>query len=163
MIYCFHMKKQYIIKLSKKERSILRSVIKKGTNNARTIHRARVLMASNGGAADAAIADQEDVHWTTVRNIRKRYHEGGLHRAISDAERSGHPRVLSDGQEAHLVAIACSDPPAGSAHWTLDLIRERLSADGIAHDISRSAIHARLTERGIQPWREKNVVYPDRQ
>lgn len=28
--------------------------------------------------------------------------------------------------EAHLAATACTEPPAGHAHWTLQLLAERL-------------------------------------
>jgi hypothetical protein len=38
------------------------------------------------------------------------------------------PRTLDGAQEAHLVAIACSQAPQGPASWTLRLLAERLVA-----------------------------------
>ena len=158
MIYCFHMKK-YIIKLSDKERERLRTVIRKGKYGARVIRRARVLLASDAGASDATIAAAEQVVSSTVQRIRERYHDDGLDRALFDAPRPGTPRALDDEQEARLVAIACSDPPEGRIRWTIELLREKLMRDQVVDSVSVGTIHARLTQRGIKPWREKNVVY----
>lgn len=159
MIYCFHMK-QYIIELSPPERVTLASLLTKGKHRARVIMRARILLESDAGKTDGAIAAHEGTSTRTVQRIRERYHNGGLDRALYDAPRSGTPPVLDPKQEAHLVALACSDPPDGHRHWTIELLRDRLRADKIVHTISVGTIHARLTERGIKPWREKNVVHP---
>lgn len=83
----------------------------------------------------------------------------GLTRALYDAARPGQPPKLDDNAEAHLVAIACSDPPQGSDHWTLELLRQRMIQDGKVTDISTVALWKRLKKRGIKPWREKNVVH----
>jgi transposase len=154
--------KKYIIKLSNSERNQLRNMTKKGTHGARVITRAHVLLESDVGVPDATIAEAHRVAISTVGRIRERYHDGGLHRAVYDAPRPGTPRVLDDYAEAHLVAIACSDPPEGHAHWTVELLRERLISDGTVTHIGIGTIHARLTERGLKPWREKNVVHPER-
>jgi transposase len=159
MIYCFHMKK-YIIQLSATERERLHAVTRKGKYGARVIRRARVLLGSDAGVSDATIAAVEQVASSTVQRIRERYHDSGLDRALFDAPRPGTPRALDDQQEAHLVAIACSDPPEGHTHWTIELLKERMIADGITDRVAVGTIHARLAERGLKPWREKNVVHP---
>lgn len=160
MIYYFHMKK-YIIKLSDSERKRLQMITRKGSHGARVIRRARILLASNAGVADAIIAAAVEVAVSTVQRIRERYHDNGLDRALHDAPRPGTPRVLSDKQEAYLVALACSDAPQGRIHWTIELLRERMIADGVTDRVAVGTIHARLTERNIKPWREKNVGNPD--
>ena len=48
---------------------------------------------------------------STVGRIRTRYVNEGLKSALSERARPGQKRKLSGKQEAHLVAIACSDPP----------------------------------------------------
>lgn len=150
--------KKYIIKLSSEERGQLNTITKKGRHNAQVIKRARVLFESDTGDTDAVIANQERASTRTVQRIRKRYHEGGLGRALYDAPRPGTPPVLNDRQEAHLIAIACSNPPEGHTHWTMELLRERMINNKIVDRVSVGTIHARLTEQGVKPWREKNVV-----
>ena len=40
------------------------------------------------------------------------------------------PRKLDGESEAHLVAMACSQPPEGRAGWTLQLLADRLAGVG---------------------------------
>ena len=35
-------------------------------------------------------------------------------------------RKLDGEQEAHLIALACSEPPEGRARWTLKLLADRM-------------------------------------
>jgi len=51
---------------------------------------------------------------------------------------------LTDEQEAYLIALACSDPPEGFARWTIDLLTERVIADGIVMSISRDKVRLTL-------------------
>jgi transposase len=150
--------KKYIIKLSAKERKRLADITRKGKHGARVIKRARVLLAADAGTGDEQIARDVDLNSRTIQRIRGRYKAGGFEQAVYDAPRPGTPRALSDEAEAHLVAIACTDPPEGHTHWTMELLRERMISDGTVDSVAVGTIHARLTERGIKPWREKNVV-----
>ena len=145
--------------LSEQQKHQLEDITRKGKHNARVIKRAKVLLKSVAGWKDADIAKSVETGKRTVEYIRARFAEGGLDRALYDAPRSGAPLKLDEKAEAHLVAIACSDPPEGSNHWTLELLQKRMIADGKVKDISTIALWNRLTKRGIKPWREKNVVY----
>jgi hypothetical protein len=60
-----------------------------------------------------------------------------------------------------LVAIVCSDPPAGNDHWTLELLQKQMIKDKKVKSISTVALWKRLNNRGIKPWREKNAVRSD--
>ena len=42
--------------------------------------------------------------------------------ALSEGPRVGARRKLTGREETFLVAVACSDPPAGRARWTLQLL-----------------------------------------
>lgn len=150
--------KKHIIQLSDRERQQLKRITKKGVHQSRTVTRATILLKSDEGLVDKNIAQQTGVYKSTVERIRKRYQEGGLNRALYDAPRPGQPPQLHEKAEARLVAIACSNPPEGSGRWTLELLQEKLLHDGIVEHISTVAIWNHLTNRGIQPWREKNVV-----
>jgi hypothetical protein len=49
-------------------------------------------------------------------------------------------RVLDGDGEAHLVALMCSEPPAGQSRWTLHLLGNRLVELGIVESISHEAV-----------------------
>lgn len=149
---------KHIVKLSAQEKRRVREIIGKGEHKARVIKRAQTLLASHNGLKDAAIAAHVSVTTRTVENIRKRYATAGLKRALYDAPRPGAERKLTDKAEARLVALACSEPPAGHQHWKLTLLRQQLIDDGVVKDISTVTLWNCLTERGIKPWWEKNVV-----
>lgn len=151
---------KHIITLSNREELQLHDITRKGKHNVREIKRAHVLLKSFGGMKDKDIAENVGMTVRTIERIRARYTEGGINRALYDAPRPGQPRKLDDKAEAHLVATACSDPPKGSGHWTLELLQEKMIKDKKVKTISTVALWKHLTERGIKPWREKNVVRP---
>jgi len=152
---------QGAIALTRAERATLRTLLKKGTHKARELTRARVLLKSADGMAQARIANDENVNRSTVKDVRDRFREGGLERALRDAPRSGQPRKLDDKAEAHLIALACSDAPEGRDHWTLELLQRQMIRDKKVKAISTVALWHRLKNRAVKPWREKNVVHPE--
>jgi transposase len=152
---------KHTIQLSRKEEQQLHDIMRRGKHNGRTITRARILLFSHQGEGKDAIASRLAIGRSTVQRTRDRYREGGLDHALTEAPRSGAPRKLTDTAEAHLVALACSNPPEGYGHWTLDLMKERLVKEGkVPSGITTVCLWQHLDERGLKPWREKNVVHP---
>lgn len=149
---------KHIITLSRRQKRQLHDITRKGKHNARVIRRAKILLKSDAGWKDEKIAQVVEVNIRTVGRVRTRFADGGLDRALSDAPRPGQPPKLNDTTEAHLVALACSEPPEGAHHWTLKLLQERLITDKKVDTISTVAIWKHLNQRGVKPWREKNVV-----
>ncbi len=149
--------------LEASERLKLHAMHKKGTEKARVVNRARILLKLDRGNTDASIARDTFVSRKTVRRIRSRYDTGGLDRALFDLPRSGQPPIITEKVEAHLVAIACSAPPKGRTRWTLELLRQKLIDEKQVKRISTVGILKRLRKRGIKPWVEKNVVHPETQ
>lgn len=150
--------KKYIIQLSAQERAQLQHITRSGNRNARVFKRAQALLKSYEGLIDEDIASHVGLTSRSIMNIRQRYCQGGLERALHDASRPGQAPVLDNKKEARLIAIACSSPPEGSEHWTLELLQEKLLKDGVVDHISTVAIWYHLRDRGIKPWRKKNVV-----
>lgn len=150
---------KHIITLSNQEKNQLKEITRKGKHSARVIKRAQVLLKSESGLTDDEIASQINVVLSTVERIRYRFSEGGIERALYDAPRSGQPEKLDAKAEAHLIAIACSDPPEGRDRWTLELLQKQIIKDKKVKTISTVAIWNHLRNRGIKPWLEKNVVH----
>lgn len=152
---------KHTIQLSKKDLVHIQGIIHKGQHRTRTITRARILLLTWNGEGKDAIAAELGIGRSTVQRRRDHDREGRLPRALYDAPRPGQPPKLDDKAEAHLVAIACSDPPKGREHWTLELLQNQMMRDKQVTTISTVCIWNRLTKRGIKPWREKNVVHSD--
>ena len=148
------------LSLTKQDVSRLHTFTKTGTHKAREINRAQILLLLREGMSAEVAGSRVRVSTRTVKRVAGRFKGGGLDRALFDAPRSGQPRKTDDTDDAHLVAIACTDAPKGSEHWTLDLLVKRFAKDRKKR-LGRSTVCLRLSERGIKPWREKNVVHPE--
>jgi hypothetical protein len=127
------MRKVYRVTLTADERAELEALIRKGTGAAQKLARARILLKADQGPdgpawADERVSDALDVAVRTVGNVRQRFVEGGLAGALARKPqcRPSKVRLLDGRAEAHLIALACSEPPAGRAHWTLQLLADRL-------------------------------------
>lgn len=160
MIYLWSMNQhKHTIQLSKKERSHLDSIIHKGKRNTRVVTRARILLRSHEGIGKDALAKELGIGRSTVQRIRDRYRDGGMTHALEEDPRSGQPKKLNDKAESYLIATACSEPPEGSDHWTLELLAQQLMKEKRVQRISSVAVMHYLHRNDVKPWREKNVVY----
>lgn len=153
--------KKYLVTLSKKEKESLKEITKKGIHHARVIKRAYALLRSAQGWRDRDVAESIEMSKRTIENIRLRFSEGGIERALHDAERSGQPKKLTEKSEAHLVALACSEAPEGYNHWTLELLQKQMIKDKQVKTITTVTLWNYLTKRAVKPWREKNVVHSE--
>jgi hypothetical protein len=79
--------------------------------------------------------------------VRKRFAADGVHAALHELARPGGARILTGAQEAHLVALACSDPPQGRGEWTMQLLADRLVTLGVVETISDETVR-RTLKRG---------------
>jgi transposase len=109
--------------------------------------RALVLLAADEGDKDEEIAAKARVHRVTVEDIRKRFVLEGLDAALSERPRPGKARLLDGRQEAFVIALACSEPPAGRASWTMQLLADRLVELKVVERISDETVR-RTLKRG---------------
>jgi transposase len=131
--------KKYIVDLTAEEREHLLQVIRRGQQSARKITRARILLKAADGWPDDHIAAALDVGVATVERTRKRFVEANL-AALNDRPRPGARPKLDGKQEAHVIALACSQAPEGQAHWTLRLLAGKVVELGFAESFSREAV-----------------------
>jgi transposase len=135
---------KYIVALSADERTQLRMLLRRGTASARRLTRARILLKADEDATDAAVAEAVGVGIATVHRIRQRCVEEGLEAALSERRRTGGTPKFTPKQHAHVIALACSTPPAGGARWTLKLLADRVVELGLAERCSRETIRRTL-------------------
>jgi transposase len=128
------MRKIFIVTLTSEERATLRELISSGKAAARKLSHARILLkadSSKGGPgwADSVISQALDVGTATVERVRKRFVEEGLESALGRRKpKREYKRKLDGDGEAHLIALACSESPEGSARWTLRLLADHMVA-----------------------------------
>src|SRR3989338_5021308 len=83
--------KSHCAQLKKHARQHLQKIVESGEDRARKITRCRILLLADKGKTDQEIYDALNVCVATIFNIRRRYCQGGLERAISEEARSGQP------------------------------------------------------------------------
>ena len=133
--------KKYHVTLTPEERCELERLVSAGTAAARKLAHARVLLkadeAEGGpGWGDAQVAEALDVGLSTVARVRQRFVEQGLDAAlVRQPTTRVYARRLDGNGEAHLIALACSKPPAGRKRWTLQLLADRVVALGHAEHL----------------------------
>ena len=134
--------KQFHVQLSEHERVRLQKIIRSGKDKARKITRCRILLLADGpnGKTDEEIADALNVCLATIFNIRRRYSQEGLERAIGEGARSGQPPKFKGRAAAKITAIACSTPPEGHARWSLRLLADRVIELKIVESISHQSV-----------------------
>ena len=76
--------------------------------------------------------------------MRERFVGQGLEAALlPKPSKRVYARKLDGRQEARLIALACSKPPAGKARWTLRLLAEEMVelevVDSLSHETVRQA------------------------
>lgn len=120
------MRARYRIRRSEPERQVLTTLTRRGHHSARRLTRARILLLADGGASDRAIAAALQVDRRTGARIRQRAVSEGVETALADRPRPGARRKLDARQVAHLIALACSEPPTGRVTWTMQLLADRL-------------------------------------
>ncbi len=98
-----------------------------------------------GGWTDQAISQALDVNLSTIARVRKTFVEEGLETAINPKPSSQlRLRKLDGIAEAHLIAIACTQPPPGKKEWTLRMLADRMVkleiVDSISHETVRQVL-----------------------
>ncbi len=143
------MNKKYCVTLSADERIHVQTLLTSGTLPVRAVKRAQILLKTDGGAAgpgwsDEAISHALDVHPMTVVGVRKRYVEHGL-QAVLHGRYTGHnPAIVTGEVEAHVIALACSEPPGGRERWTMQLLADTLVDLSVVEHISDETVRQTL-------------------
>jgi hypothetical protein len=151
-------KSKYAVYLSEGERAQLRTLIGRGEAPARLLTHARILLKANQGEggpgwSDAAIAGALELHPDTVARVRRAYVTSGLEVALArKAPTRVYPRTFDGAAEAHLVAVACSQPPPGRDRWTLRLLADELVrlevVPTVSHETVRRTLQQTSSSRG---------------
>jgi transposase len=140
------MKKKYVVTLTEEERQPLQTMLSRGKAAARKLMHARVLLkadasAGGPGGSDDSIAEGLEVGRATVERVRRQFVEDGLDAALERRKpRREYRRTLDGDGEAHLVALACQQPPEGRSRWTLRLLADRMVRLEYVEEVSKDTV-----------------------
>jgi hypothetical protein len=148
---------KYLVTLSPEERQRLTELTTKGTAAAATLTHARILLKADASPAgpdwtDAQIVEALDTSLATSHRVRQTCVTEGLDLALQRRRPTGRTfRKLDGAQQAQLIAVACSAPPAGRARWTLKLLAERLVELEVVEAISPECVRTPLKKTTSSP------------
>jgi len=141
---------KYIVTLVKEEQEKLKEVIAKRSSKSEIVKRAFVLLNLDENGADQKKSDEQirldyKVGQRTIERLRKRFVEDGFEIALKGKPQMKFREKKIDGRiEANLIALRCSDAPAGSQKWSLRSLAETLIADGAIESISHESVRQTL-------------------
>lgn len=148
------MNTKYKVVLNAEQRQHLEKLTSSGTISARQMKRAQILLKSDVHMnwSYAQIMDAFDVSAVTIAAVRKTFVEQGLEVALQRKKPDREYEHVLDGEgEAHLIALACSEPPTGRKRWSLRLLRDRFVKLGHVDDISYETIRRALKKTNSSP------------
>ena len=162
---------RYRVTLTTQERKELEALTRNGKTPAKKFIHARALLlcnASPGGPAwkVADVAAALGVTSRTIEHLKKRFVEDGIEAALVRKSRVKPPReIIFDGAfEARLIALACSEVPAGHRRWTVRLLADKVVELNFASSVSHMTVqrvlkkmNLNLTSKNTGKSRQKGV------
>src|SRR5262245_43656625 len=149
---------KYRVSLTAEERAELEGLVSVGKGAARKLTHARILLLAD--TSQGAARNDEDIVAAlgtilrTVERVRRRLVTEGFEAALCPRPQPARPgKIKIKGDvEQKLVQLACSDPPEGRCHWTLQLLADELVVLGLVDRVSvesvRQALKKTTSSRG---------------
>jgi hypothetical protein len=141
---------KYRVTLTADERNALEKLVSVGRAAARKLTHARILLLADTSHEleyrDDQIVLALGTSLRSVERIRKRFVTEGIDNAINPRPQPPRPdKIKIKGDiEQHLVRLACSAPPQGRCHWTLQLLADELVVLGLVDTISTETVRQAL-------------------
>jgi transposase len=139
--------KKYRVKLSEEQRRQLEQEVKAGKRPAHQLTHARILLKADEGEygpgwSDEQIREAVEVSVPTIERVRRRFDEHGLEDAITRRPQPERPskRKIDGEQEAHLIALCCSQAPDGYERWSMRLLADKLVQLGYVEQVSYKTV-----------------------
>lgn len=148
------MNTKHIVTLNEEQRQHLEKITSSGKVSARQMRRAQILLKSDlqTNWSYKQIMEAFDVSAVTIATVRRTFVEQGLEVALQRKKPDREYEHALEGEgEAHLIALACSEPPAGRAKWSLRLLQDRFVKLGHVDNISHETIRRILKKTNSNP------------
>src|SRR5450631_4187978 len=116
-----------VLECSAEDKASLVAITKSRIEEARTVERARIILACLDGKEIQQVARELAVSIPTVTKWRRRFALWGL-RGLGDQPRSGKPVRYDTAFRNRVLAILEEPPPPGMSHWDGPAVAEKLDA-----------------------------------
>ena len=141
---------KYRVTLTAEERADLEQLVSSGKAAARKLTHARILLLADDSLGkeypDAQVVAALGTSPRTVARVRQQLVTAGVDVAILRRRQPPRPdKIKVKGDvEQRLVELACSDPPQGRCHWTLQLLADELVVLGLVKAVSTETVRQAL-------------------
>ena len=138
-------------------------IISKNKAKRSTIVNAYVLLKADRvcGWTNEAIALAYEVSTKKVEQLKKRFVEEGFDAAVYRKPVTNvHRRKMTGDEEAHLIALFCSQAPEGHERWTLRMLADKMVELDIVDSVSHETIRQTLKKTNLNRGKSKNGVFP---
>jgi transposase len=148
---------KYRVTLDADERTALERLIAAGRAASRKLAHARILLLADAvhgeGHRDEDIVSALNASLRTIARVRKRFVTEGLDAALDPKPRPARPdKIKIKGDvEQKLIKLACTDPPRGRCHWTLQLLADEMVVLGLVDSISTETVRLALKKTIFSP------------
>ena len=152
----YHMENN-VIMLNEEQHRELEMFAKNGTHNAHLITRAKTVLAlDRSNKKDhlriSRVIEQVELSRQAIYDIRDAFLEApDVSSFLTRKKRETPPvpaKVIGD-VEAHIIALACSEPPKGFARWTVRLLAEKSVELNFVDSLSHMTVDRLLKKRNI--------------
>ena len=148
---------KYRVTLEAEERIALEQLVSTGKFASRKLTHARILLLADAergdGHTDDDIVEALGVSPKTISRVRRRFVTEGVGAAIDHRPQPARPdKIKIKGDvEQKLVQLACTDPPRGRCHWTLQLLADEMVVLGLVDSISTETVRQALKKTIFSP------------
>ena len=155
------------LSFSSEEMDRLNRLRRSRSEEKRKVVRASILMDSLAGLSDQGIAAKNGVNRNTVVLCISKCLQFGLETALSDLQRPGKPRQLTDDAKAWILHLACRKPQElGYSYelWTYQLLTQHIRQQCVSagypalQKLSRSKLHHILNQAELRPHKVRYYV-----
>jgi transposase len=159
---------KFRVTLELDERAALEKLVSVGKAASRKLTHSRILLladaAQGEGQSDDEIVSALGTSLNTVARVRKRFVMEGVITAIDHRPQPARPdKIKIKGDiEQKLVKLACTDPPRGRCHWTLQLLADEMVVLGLVKSISTETVRQALKKTTSSPGSSSHGASPRR-
>ena len=153
---------RYTVDLTDTERATLREILSKNKAKRSTIINAYILLKADRscGWTNKDIALAYEVSTKKVEQLKKRFVEEGFEAALyRKPVTNAHRRKITGDEEAHLIALYCSQAPEGHERWTLRMLADKMVELELVDSVSYETIRRTLKKMHLNPGKRKNGVF----
>ncbi len=147
---------KYRVTLMVEERAALEQLVSTGKAAARKLTHARILLLADthgDNSPDEDIVEALGASPSTIARVRQHFVTQSLQAAIDRKSQPPRPdKIKVKGDlEQRLIRLACSDPPQGRCHWTLQLLADELVVLGLVEAVSTETVRQALKKTTSSP------------